>query len=178
MPLVYHQTEKSNSFHGVRNIPTAGHGLFVYFHNSHKRNPWNSVLKGNLSQDLVTKRNSPNCVWPHSQLYHCSLDVTKEEAEDEIHEKPMHFSYPGGSFSPALPFHRWKQPKGSSNLYQLLHQSPKLVRACCNTPRSGSLLPCCNLQVKGWYKAGKYPTWEVCTENITMPEKPDFPDSS
>lgn len=62
------------------------------------------VLKGNLSQDLVTKRNPPNCVWPHSQLYHCSLDVTKEEAEDEIHEKPMHFSYPGGSFSPALPF--------------------------------------------------------------------------
>lgn len=149
VPLVHHQTGKSNSFHGVPNILTAGRGLFVYFLNLHKGNPWNSLLKGNLSQDLVTKRNSPSCVWPHSQLYHCSLDVTKEEAEDEIHEKSMHFSYPGGSFSPALPFHRWKQSKGSSNLHQLLHQSPTLVRTCCITPRSGSLLPlpCCNLHV-------------------------------
>lgn len=45
-----------------------------------------------FSQDLAMKRNSPDCVWPHSQLCHCSLDVTKEEAEDEVHKQPLHFS--------------------------------------------------------------------------------------
>lgn len=151
VPLGYHHTGKSNSFHSVRNIPAAGLGLFVYFHNSHKGNPWNSVLEGNLSQDLVTKRNSPDCVWPHSQLCHCSLDVTKEEAEDEVHKKPMHFSYPGASSLPAQPFHRWKPSKSCSNLYQLLCQSPMSVRNCCSTTQPGSLLslPCHNLHMEG-----------------------------
>lgn len=140
VPLGHYHTGKSNSFHSVRNIPAAGLGLFVYFHNSYKGNPWNSVLEGNLSQDLVTKRNSPDCVWPRSQLCHCSLDVTKEEAEDEVHKKPMHFSYPGASSLPAQPFHRWKQSKSCSNLYQLLHQSLMLVRSCCSTTQPGFLL--------------------------------------
>lgn len=173
MPLGYHHIGKSNAFHSVRNIPAAGLGLFVYFHNSHKGNPWNSVLEGNISQDLVTKRNSLNCVWPHPQLCHCSLDGTREEAEDEIHEKPMHFSYPEATSLPAQPFHRWKQPKHWLNLYQLLCQTLVSVRNCCSTTQPGSLLSvlCHNLHMSdcecAWCRKMTC-NRKLCTERITL----------
>lgn len=54
--------------------------------------------------------------------------------------KSQYTPHPGAISLPAQPFHRWKQSKSCSNLYQLLHQSLMSVMNCCSTTQPGSLL--------------------------------------